>query len=78
MLGLVTLLMPTMHILGPNVQTRVFATDPLELAIASQDMKVLLVREPFAPITVMIEELVGQRKSWPQKLVVRILHLGTR
>lgn len=78
MLGLVTLLMPTMHIRGPNVQTRVFATDPLELAIASQDMKVLLVREPFAPITVMIEELVGPRKSWPQKLVVRILHLGTR
>ena len=66
-----------MHILGPSVRIRVFATVPQELAIALADTKVLLAREQCAPTIAMTEELAGQRRSWRQKPPELTLRPGT-
>ncbi len=76
MLGWEMLSTLTMLTLGLSAPTKVFAIALLVLATVSLDMKVLLAKELFAQITAMIEELVGQRRSWLPRLLELTPPLG--
>lgn len=70
--------MPTMLTLGLSAPTKVFVIDPPVSAIASPDMMVLRAREQYAPITAMIAEPAGLKRSLHLKPSEHILRLGTR
>jgi hypothetical protein len=63
---------------GQNAPTRVSVIARLVIANVLLAMKVLLAKEPFALITVMIVALAGQRSTWRPRSREHTLLLGMR
>jgi hypothetical protein len=75
--GLVQLLIKMIFILLSSAQTRVSVIVSLVLVTVSPVMKVLLVKELCALITVMIAVLAGPRSIWLPRSIEFTPHLGT-